>query len=104
MLVRHLRIVLRPQEEDNFDSQRLDDVYERLSQIDADTAEARASAVLAGMLYRHGHIVVEAGAYSRPVLSVLISTRYCRPFILSCGGTIGPETHNHTSRHADFLK
>lgn len=29
--------------------QRLDDVYERLAQIDADTAEARASAVLAGI-------------------------------------------------------
>jgi hypothetical protein len=42
------------QEEDNFDAERLDDVYERLAQIDADTAEARASAVLAGILLASG--------------------------------------------------
>lgn len=35
--------------QDDYDEERLNDVYERLAQIDADTAEARASAVLAGM-------------------------------------------------------
>jgi hypothetical protein len=59
------------QEEDNFDAERLDDVYERLAQIDADTAEARASAVLAGILLASGaQPAILLVCYARPTNSI----------------------------------